>query len=286
VENRIVDVCAVNHSLDPARAEVRITVTPLHRTPTTEVRGRLMGPSCAYASTVEVAYPLTPLRDPQPAAAGTVQRRVVIPEPSLWDPQSPYLYAGPVELWQDGQLADRVQLRHGLRQFNVAARGLRVNGKPLVLRGISCDGLFPEQIPALRVSGCNALVVPLRHETLTVWETADRYGFLVLGRLGEEDETETARLLQELQRHPSCLGWLANAGWLDRFVTASVSLAGCEQEEASKRDACGYGIEVGQETPRPLPSSARFVVCRPEHVANASCLGLPLLGQIEAELSS
>ena len=278
MDNRILDIVAVNRSLDPARAEVQVRVMPLHLTPTTEIRGRLMGPSCAYASTVEVAYPLTPLREPEPDTAGTLSRRVVIPEPSLWDPQSPYLYAGPVELWQDGRLADRVQLRHGLRQLAVSSRGLRVNGKPFVLRGTACETFCPEQAPALRAAGCNTLVVPLRRDTLNVWETADRQGFLVLGRLGEEDEKETAQLLRELQRHPSCLGWLAGAWWredgrLDQLAQAP----GTEGRPL-------FGIEVGHEAPQSAPRNVRFVVCRPEDTASAARLGLPLLGQIESEL--
>jgi hypothetical protein len=282
VDNRIVDVAVETRALDPARAEVWVTVTPLHVTPTTEVRGRFTGPSCPYASTIEVAYPLTPPRRPERVTPEAMQQRVLIPEPSLWDPQSPYLYAGRVELWQDGQLADRAQLHHGLRQLQLGPRGLRVNGRLLVLRGIPYESLFPEQIPALRAGGCNTLVVPLGHETLPVWDAADRYGFLVLARFGEDDR-ETAQLLLELRRHPSCLGWLAGAGWLkdERLERLAQALA------AGKRDACGalesqplIGIEVGHEAPRPLPQTVQFLVCQAGHEASASRIGLPLLGSL------
>src|SRR5438034_9440293 len=117
MDNRILDIRLEDHSLDPVRAEVRVLVRPDHLTPTTEVRGRLVGPSCPYASTVEVAYPLRPLRRAEPSDPGTIPLRVAIPEASLWDTQSPHLYAGPVELWQDGQRCDRVELRHGLRRL-------------------------------------------------------------------------------------------------------------------------------------------------------------------------
>src|SRR4051812_27257434 len=84
---------------DPAEPEVWITVTPAFQTPTTDVRGRLMGPRCHYASTVEVAYPLRPFARP-PEGLPALARRVVIPEASLWEPQCPFLYQGPVELWE------------------------------------------------------------------------------------------------------------------------------------------------------------------------------------------
>jgi len=56
---RRIDVC--DRSLVPAEAEVWITVTPERPAPEAEVRGRLMGPRCLFAETVEVAYPLRPL---------------------------------------------------------------------------------------------------------------------------------------------------------------------------------------------------------------------------------
>lgn len=41
------------HSLDPTQAELWITVSAEHVTPATELRGRLAGPRCLYAATVE-----------------------------------------------------------------------------------------------------------------------------------------------------------------------------------------------------------------------------------------
>ena len=269
MDNRIIDIRLESHAFDPATAEVRVTVTPLHLTPTTEVRGRLMGPSCPYASTVEVAYPLTPLRCPEPTP-GSLRLRAVIPEPSLWDPQSPFLYAGPVELWQDGRRCDRARVRHGLRQLSLGPRGLRVNGRPVTLQGVSCETLFPEQATALRAGGCNSLLVPLRHQTRDVWETADRCGFLVLGRL-EEDEEATAQLLLELQRHPCHLGCLAGPRWLtdgrlDRLAQA-LGTAGRPF----------LGLEVGDTLPRTLPPAVQFLAGCEEHLPDAAGPGLPLL---------
>src|SRR5437868_13397226 len=96
--NCIVKLLLEDHSLDPMAAEVWLTVYPERLTPKTELRGRLMGPSCPYASTVEIAYPLSPLKLSEQQVAGALRCRVAIPEPSLWDLQSPFLYSGPVEL--------------------------------------------------------------------------------------------------------------------------------------------------------------------------------------------
>ncbi|HWG46365.1 MAG TPA: hypothetical protein VN688_26620 [Gemmataceae bacterium] len=212
MDNRIRQLEVHDRSLIPAEAELWITVTAECHTPTTEIRGRLMGPRCPYASTVEVAYPLRPLppHRTSPQSIGATMR-VVIPEASLWEPESPFLYQGPIELWQDGQRRDQIKLSHGLRSFLLGERGLRVNGRPLTLRGRTVSACSDEDALALRQAGCNLLVVPVEADTLAVWERADRLGFFVLGQLRENCE-QTLRHLEILSRHTSCLGWLIEEG--------------------------------------------------------------------------
>jgi hypothetical protein len=205
MNNSILHVELKDHNLVPAEAEVRLTVVPQFLNTGTEVRGRLMGPRCRFAGTVEVAYHFRPLLIPTAQPALTM--RAIIPEASLWEPQSPHLYSGPVELWQDGQRCQVVQLRHGLRHLALGPRGLRLNGRLLRLRGRSLPTLDEPAALALRQAGCNLVVVPVAEATRRCWEIADRIGLFVLGRV----EADTS-LLRELGEHPSCLGWLAGAG--------------------------------------------------------------------------
>ncbi len=177
MSNRIVEIHLENRSLDPVSAEVWVYVRPETLTPTTEVRGRLMGPSCPYSSTVEIAYPLRPLRQPEPPA-GMLRCRVAIPEASLWDVQSPFLYSGPVELWEDGTCVDRSVVRHGLRRVSIGPAGLRLNGKPFTLSGRVAEHLTQEQALELHNQGCNLLLTSGGDEEL--WDLADRLGFLIL----------------------------------------------------------------------------------------------------------
>src|SRR5260221_2484076 len=130
MSNRICRIQIDNRCLVPAEAELRLTVELELVTPTTEIRGRLMGPRCPYSSTVEIAYPLRPARDTEP---GQLAYRVIIPEASLWDTVSPFLYEGPVELWEEGRRVDQVHVRHGLRALTVGTRGLRIHCRPLLL---------------------------------------------------------------------------------------------------------------------------------------------------------
>jgi hypothetical protein len=208
MKNHIRRIEVIDHSLDPISAEVWISVLPELQTATTEVRGRLMGPCCLYSSTVEVAYPLRPLPPQQkPPTLADLTVRAAIPEASLWEPQCPFLYQGPIELWEDGQCCDRVLLRHGLRRFKPSAHGLTVNGRPLTLRSRRIAVCTDEEATQMRQSGYNLLIAPVEVRSQVVWDQADRFGFLVLGQLGG-DAGET-RLIELLRGHASCLGWLS-----------------------------------------------------------------------------
>src|SRR5882724_11731562 len=105
------------HRLDPAEAEIRIDGAP-------GVTGRFMGPRCHYASTVEVAYYVKPM----PGGGA----RVTVPEPSFWDPETPFLYEAILQA-ADGT---KRSLRHGLRTLQVTAAGWRVNRKPFRVDGV------------------------------------------------------------------------------------------------------------------------------------------------------
>jgi hypothetical protein len=204
MDNHILGVSVHDRVLTPATAELVVGVRVASRSPRAEVRGRLMGPHCPFASTVEIAYPLRPLPGGDELAA-----RVVIPEPSLWDPQSPFLYDGPVELWEDGRRSEVVRVRHGLRLLRFTPKGLTVNGKPVTPRGKELTTACPDdEALRLRQAGYNLLVAPVTAETAPLWDTGDRLGFLVAGRVDATDVTTPARLA-ELRRHPSWLGWIA-----------------------------------------------------------------------------
>lgn len=212
MDNRIRDLKVRNGQLIPAQSEVRIRVTPERLTPTTELRGRLMGPRCAYAETVEVAYPLRPPhRDQIPSGRNELNARVVIPEACLWEPESPFLYEGPIELWQDGQRCEQIVVSHGLRAFRLGEDGFRLNFRLLKMRGQRIDNCSNEDAIDLRRAGYNLLVVPVTQQTVPLWQLADRFGFLMLGQI-QDDSAETVRSLHDLNRHPSCIGWLIEDG--------------------------------------------------------------------------
>src|SRR5260370_18508001 len=200
--NRIREIVVRDHRLDPAEAEVWITVVPEEMTETTRVSGRLMGPRCPYSATVEVAYPLRSWkREDEEADSKSLTMRVIIPEASLWEPESPFLYQGPVELWQDEQLCERVQLSHGLRVLTLGPRGIRVNGRQFIIEGVRGDRFSEEELVHLRQAGCNLLLTSVTARTLRLWEAAHRLGFLILAPIFDP---ETRQFAPTLPPPPRC----------------------------------------------------------------------------------
>src|SRR5438128_127928 len=132
MDNRIREIRIWNARLDPAEAEVWVSIYPARLTSTTQVRGRLVGPQCKYSSTVEVGY-LMREHSRQYAKEGDprLNLRVIIPEPSLWDPQSPFSYEVFAELWQSGKPSDQVRASHCLCSLKLTPQGIRCNGRPL-----------------------------------------------------------------------------------------------------------------------------------------------------------
>jgi beta-glucuronidase len=110
----------------------------------------------------------------------------------LWSPQSPRLHTLAAELWQDGELIDRYVLRCGIRTVEVDGQELRLNGRPVQLRGFGRHEDFPvlgrgtvaalaaRDLLLMRQLGANSFRTahyPCDEETLDV---ADRLGLLVI----------------------------------------------------------------------------------------------------------
>ncbi len=114
MSNKLRRVAARVHRLSAVEAEVWMVVEAERVGPTTEVRGRLVGPHCLGVSTIEVSYPLRPFPR-HPDGVPPLSRRVVIPDPGLWEPDRPYVYRAVVELWEDGRACDRAEFEYGLK---------------------------------------------------------------------------------------------------------------------------------------------------------------------------
>ena len=254
--NRIRDVVVLNHRLDPIETELHIHVKVDELTATTVFKGRLIGPRSAHASTIEIAYPLREFE-----RSDHVVLRVVIPEPSLWEPKTPFLYEGPLELWQEGVLCERMTIRHGIRALQLTSKGLRLNGKPFGLRGKIVAPCFTEcDAKTLRDAGFNALWTTVTTPAVEPWNVADRAGFLLMGT---SVELNTFLLFRhELTSHPSHFGWI--------FNRADLAKAPQQQEGL----AMLYGVNTSAQS---RPEQADFLVCHENELAWLDDADIPKL---------
>jgi hypothetical protein len=232
-------------------AEVRVTVVPqLEQRPPAgrvlRVAGRLMGPRCAGRSTVEIAYPFTPL----PAGGTDLTARAVIPEPGLWGVESPFLYSGPVELWDRDVKAVSANVSLGLREFRVGSRGLRCNADLLPLTG----AVFAGSPAAFKAEGFNLAVVPAGEATEGLWHRAASIGLLVAYRW--EEGSFARRLTLALAQQPCGLAGLVPAGQI-----GSPAVAELRETLAARGTPLFLGAEVSSSAETPAGEGVDFVVC-------------------------
>jgi len=252
------------HNLTPAQAEVWLTVRTA-RDAATEVRGRMMGPRCLYASTVEVAYPLRPRPGPSPDPADPFYLSSIIPEPSLWDLQSPFLYQVLVERWQDGRRCLQHSIEHGLRSFRLGSAGLAINGKAVALRGRCFQSDNAKALRLFRQQGGNLVLAPVKLDTMQLWHQADRQGLLMLGLISTPEE-ENHPLPSVLAQRPSCLGWVLRPSAL-AVLPKLLALPGGAK--------IGWWLEG--PSPEAPPPGIHFVVVDERHRDHLTATGLPAL---------
>lgn len=254
--------------LTQAEAELRFLVSLSGAADDLQVRGRLMGPRCPYAATVEVAYPLRELeRDRDPAGSTGILLRTVIPEPSMWDPESPFLYAGPLGVWRGDKLLEQQIQQVGFIGWGLGTRGLRVNGKYLDLQATVVKELNAETAPLLREQHFNCVVVDVSEASCSTWDMADRFGFFVLGRISQAEAWSLAR---RLEGRPSSLGW----------ILSQKALAGFKPKAFEGTSYTGsaplIGLEVEQIPEQPIPGVS-FLIAAPGILERPNASGLPWL---------
>src|SRR5205823_5045730 len=175
---RIGEVTIKPVRLTPTEAELAVEIGCASSDEACDVHGRLMGPTCLYSTTVEVAYPIRRLHLAESGPPKLVGR-VVIPEPSWWDPESPFLYVAVVERWEGGAKVEEQRVPCGLRTAKPTPTGLRWNGGPLELQTKSRPTATESEWAHARAEGFNAVVVPLAVAD-PAWEYGDRVGLLIV----------------------------------------------------------------------------------------------------------
>jgi beta-glucuronidase len=178
----------------------------------------------------------------------------------LWSPASPRLHTLAAELRIRGELVDRYALRCGVRTVEVSGRELRLNGRPLRLRGFGRHEDFPvlgrgtvaalaaRDLLLMRQLGANSFRTahyPCDEETLDV---ADQLGLLVIAETpavalyfaGEDAARRqqlarqfTAELIARDRNRASVIAWsVANEPRMNHPAAAAALTELCETARA------------------------------------------------------
>jgi hypothetical protein len=288
MENSIKSFTVLVTRVRPAEADVSISVSPESLTSTTQVRGRLVGPRCVYATTVEVVYPLRESSREYESGSRHIWSRAIIPEPNLWTPETPFLYKVVMELWQSGNCCDRQTMNLGLRDIRLGPTGLRVSSSLLRVDGAFRAMLTEAGARSLHDAKVNTLVVPVEERAVALWDIADRFGFLVVGRIGDRNGFF---LEPKLRPHTCSLGWLLDPALWNDPVKAAVlpthlkgngSLVGLEVKRWPPGPPIeGFDFLAGSEDLVPAMQQARLPILivgkesanPPDYIADCCILG-------------
>ena len=123
----------------------------------------------------------------------TIRQRVTVTSPHLWDPDSPDLYRCRIRLMENGTEMDKWEEHFGIRTLRLdPQKGLRINGKPVKLRGgcihhdhgiigaAEFEHAEERRIRKLKEAGFNAIRMSHYPAAKALLRVCDRMGMLVM----------------------------------------------------------------------------------------------------------
>lgn len=234
------------------RASVKVAIRIENRSRAARdliVRIRLAGPDGTPAGTHEVKQSF--------AADGSADVEDVFPvaAPQLWSTATPHLYRAQVELLSGGAVIDSVATTFGIRRVEVdAARGLRINGERVKLKGgclhhdngllgaCAIDRAEERRVELMKAHGFNAIRTAHNPPSSAFLEACDRLGMLVLDEAFDQWERQKnaqdyhlyfadwwqrdvdAMVLRD-RNHPSVIMWSIGNEIPERMLPRGVELA-------------------------------------------------------------
>ena len=122
-----------------------------------------------------------------------ISQNITISKPSLWSPQSPYLYHGETIVMHGDQVLDRIVTTFGIRSIEVTAeKGFLLNGKNIELRGgcmhhdngplgaATIDRAEERRVELLKSYGFNAVRTSHNPPSQQFLDACDRIGIIVI----------------------------------------------------------------------------------------------------------
>jgi hypothetical protein len=148
--------------------------------------GRLMGPTCLYAKTLPVTFPLVD-RGP----GDSLVAEAIVPEPCFWTPEMPHVYQLDVQLQQGDQVLASAQRLLGIRTLGAQGKKMVYAGKRWVLCGVRVSELPPTPLCDWRA--CDAAMM-IENPSDGLCLEASRVGVLIVATLASPEMREIRRL--------------------------------------------------------------------------------------------
>ena len=132
-----------------------------------------------------------------------IAQNITVKNPSLWSPESPYLYQAVTEIRQGNQILDRVVTNFGIRSIHFSAeKGFLLNGKSIELRGgcvhhdngplgaATIDRAEEKRVELLKGYGFNAVRTAHNPPSQSFLDACDRLGLIVIDEAFDQWERE------------------------------------------------------------------------------------------------
>lgn len=196
---------------------------------------------------------------------GTAVNTMSIANFRRWTLADPYLYSVVVELRSDNQVADRKQIRFGLRQIEIKANGVFLNGQHVKLKGVNnhqdhagVGSALPDYLQFYRISllkrmGVNAYRTSHHAPTPELLDACDSLGMLVMDEhrlLNSSPEymDQFERLIKRDRSRTSVFMWsIGNEeGWIhtNSFGKRIAQTFIAKQKELDPTRTCTYAADL------------------------------------------
>ncbi|MEN8202131.1 MAG: glycoside hydrolase family 2 TIM barrel-domain containing protein [Bacteroidota bacterium] len=188
------------------------------------------------------------------SGTGLAEKTFSIPNPELWSPDQPGLYAVNCYLMDKNKLIDHVRTMHGIRSAKFDPdRGFVLNGEKVMMKGVCIhhDGgglgaavpveSWKRRLILLKELGVNALRLAHNPHAPEVLELCDRMGFLVIDEMYDKWEegwleseevqfastwkNELTNFIRRDRNHPSVVLWSLGNETLEQLNDPALGVA-------------------------------------------------------------
>jgi len=184
-----------------------------------------------------------------------ISQQIVLNDPELWQPESPYLYKIKIDVFADKIEIDEQEVITGLRYFKFTAdSGFFLNGKPYEMRGVNLHHdlgalgaavnkrAIERQLELMKGMGVNAIRTAHNPPAPELLDLCDKMGFLVMDEAFDvwkkkkvkfdysiDWEENYKKDLQDLilrdRNHPSIIIWSIGNEIREQFDSTGITIA-------------------------------------------------------------